>query len=189
VRLFDQIPGYREAVEREGLIRVLSYIPVSERICGIQVKPLTLEHVAMLEAIGSPFVSGGAVFPHDIAAALWILSRDYKPDARWRRRRFLRHVGKIGFTELLSGLDQYIADAVQDSPPSSNSHRIPICCNASAIIDRLASEYGWSEGEILRIPLKRVFQYLKLQKQRAGGITFNPSDKVRGKWLSEQNTN
>jgi hypothetical protein len=189
VILFDQIPGYREAVEREGLIRVQSYLPTPELICGIPIKPLTLEHVAMLEAIGSPFVSGGPVFPHDIAAALWILSVDYKPNAWWKRRRFLRRVGKLSFTALLSGLDQYIADTVQDSPPSSASRRVPICCNAAAIVDRLANEYGWSEREILRIPLKRVFQYLKLQTKRSGGITFNPSDKVRGKWLAEQNRN
>ena len=184
--LEEQIPGLGEALSRERISRGASFLPIQETVCGVDVGPLTLGNIIALESIESPFVAGGAVFARDVATFLIIVS-----GARgWRRRRLLRRVGKMGYPAAVDSITGFVAEAMQDSPAIRSEigdGAQHYSCGA-AIVDLLAKEYGWREADILAMPLKRIFQYFKIIARRGGEkVMFNPSDKVRGEWLSKAN--
>lgn len=201
------IPGYREAVAKERFERTAAFAPLLETVCGVQVLPLTFRHLAILETVGSPFVCGGSYSILDVGAFLWIVSPSFVPRgkflASWKRRRFLKRLGKIrflfpdplpeGFNRRVWALKQagheiaqYIRDSEQDLPPSQAGRPKPsYCSNEAAVVDKIASEYGWSEAAILDTPLKRLLQYVNRIELRATGknTAFNRSDEVVQKWL------
>lgn len=184
--LTDQIPGLREAIEAEQHIRDTSFLPLPESVCGFDVKPLTLRHVLMLGAVGSPFIRGGNPLPSDIGAFL-ILVGDWQGFKRWSN---LRKLARVDFVSAIESVDSYVKESFQDSPPGTESTGVSYYSFAASIVDVFGKEYGWREADILDTPLKRVFQYLKAISRRNGEtVFFNPSDKVRGDWLAEVNRN
>lgn len=56
------------------------------RVCGWRLKPLQLGHVALLDAVGSPFMSGEPASYADVVAAAWACSRNATDAMRGRRR-------------------------------------------------------------------------------------------------------
>lgn len=180
------IPGLREAMERETFVRDQSFLQLPEVIGGVDVQPLTLRQMLLLESIGSPFVVGGPVQPHDVGAFFLVVSGH---PSGWNRWRLLRRVGLMDSRQSIADIEDYMAETFMDAPPSSRSESISYFSNAAALVDYFASEYGWTEEQILDSTLKRLFQYLKASNRRHNpkAILFNPSDKVRGDWLRKQN--
>jgi hypothetical protein len=186
MQLTDQIPGLSAAIEHEQLVRNAAFLSLSESLCGFDVNPLTLRHVLTLESIGSPFVTGGRPLPHDLAAFLLII----KPATGWARWQMLRRLSQLPAASVTSAIAEFIGEAFQDSPGGTGVESISYYSFGARIVDELARSYGWREAEILDMPLKRVFQYLKVIAHRNGNAPlFNPSDKVRGQWLLEVNRN
>ena len=192
--LFDQIPGYREAVNRESAVRDQSFLDLAEEICGLEVLPMTARHFLILDGIGSPFLLNAAdpvtgVAPADVALFLWALSPDYSPSARWRRWRFIRSCRKLPFVRACCQIRRYVEDTFQDAPASGDANGPSFYASVATLVDCFAREYGWAERDILTMPLKRAFQYLRcIVKHRDPKATlFNPSDRVRGDWLARVN--
>ena len=186
--LLEQIPGLRAAIEQEQLVRDSSFLELPESVCGFDVSPLTLRHVLALEAIGSPFICGGQPLPHDFAAFLLTV----KPARGFARWNMLRRLGQVEYGQAFEEISGFIGDAMQDSPGGAEvqGDYVSYYSFGASFVDCLAKEYGWSEAAILDMPLKRLFQYLKVISRRNGETTFfNPSDKVRGKWLAQLNKN
>lgn len=189
--LLDKIPGYRAAVERENALRDAAFLDLPERICGFEVRPLTPSLFIALDGAGSPFVSGGPAEPADVSVFLWAISTEYTRCDE-ARSRFITRTRAVEFSAACKEISDYLADAFQDCPPTSAAEGceiIPYASWTSAVIDLLASEYGWGQAEILGMPLKCVFQYVRrIQKRRNPGKTlFNRSDTVRGDWLRRVN--
>lgn len=186
-----EIPGYREAVEKETTAREASYLGVSELVCGVPLLPLTPRRFLILDIVGSPFVSGGNPTAADIALFLWACSPDYNPEkpSKFRRWLFIRRCRKLIVKDAVDGIRQYVTDALQDAPGSSGQSGPASTSWISSIVDSLAREYGWSEAHILDMPLKRVFQYFRVITRRNNPKAnfFNPSDRVRGDWLRKIN--
>ena len=95
----------------------------------------------------------------------------------------------MNFGEACAKIESIIADSFADTlggkPAGQND--ASYYSWIAAIVDTLASEYGWSEEQILNIPLTRVWQYLRIIKLRTSVKNepmFNRSDKVRGAWLA-----
>lgn len=186
VTLADQIPGLREAIETEQHIRDTSFLDLPESVCGFDVNPLTLRHVLMLGAVGSPFLRGGHPLPVDVGAFLIIVG-DWRGFSKWSN---LRKLGRVSFRESVEQVDCFVKESFQDSPAESGIESVSYYSFAASIVDVFAKEYGWTEQAILNTPVKRLFQYLKAISRRNGEKTFfNPSDKVRGDWLREVNRN
>jgi len=187
--IFDQIPGYRAAVEAEAFTRDLAFAEVPEDVAGVAVGPLNWLRFVRLAVMGSPIVCGGRVTPADVAAALWLLSVDYHPQARLRRWRFLRRLRSQKFLALASALDAYVQEALADAPGGSGELTGPRAFSGvAAYVDLFASEYGWPPADVLRLPFKQLFQLHRCIEARKGrNVFFNPSDKVRGEWLRQQN--
>lgn len=184
--LFEQIPGLREAVEREQFQRVAAFLPLPEFIGPVRVSPLTLNHLNHLEAIGSPFVHGGTPGPLDVARLLWILSPHFGKN-RLCRWWFMRRLGRLQYGELLTAIDSYFEEAFVESPGGAAAHGPQYLALSAAVVDLIASEYGWSDQDILNLPLKRLFAYYRAASRRHDPHTplFNPSDKLRGQWLEK----
>lgn len=188
--LFDRIPGLRDAVEAERFQRDLAFAEVPEDICGVTVVPLNWLRFIRLAVSGSPFVCGGEVNPHDVAAALWLLSPDYSPTSKWRRWLFMRRVRRIPYLKLCEGLDNYFQEALADAPGGRSREDSPSYYSAPAAqMDLFCSEYGGITPEnFTRIPFKQLWQLLRCIQARHGEkVFFNPSDRIRGDWLRQQN--
>ena len=60
----------------------------------------------------------------------------------------------------------------------------------SSIVDTIASEYGWSERDIMRLPLPRLFLYVGRIRQRLGldSATFSAeADRLKDEFMRESN--
>lgn len=188
--IFDQIPGYREAVERERFNRDAAFAEVPQFICGISVQPLCFLSLTRLALVGSPFVKGGDVTPTNLASTLWLLSSIYSPEARFARWRFLRMVRKKPYLQLIREVEKFFADSFEDAPGGGGEEQISYYSTAADICDALCSEYGWTIEQVMRVPLVQLWQLLKAMRRRCSGSTgimWNPSDKVRGRWLEQVN--
>lgn len=205
------IPGLREAIERETQKREFDFLGAPELLCGIEVMPLSIRRLLRLQAVGSPFLYTAAtdVDPSDVAMFFWSLSPNYERAMMIRqscelvsmslgsfafdhiRQRFVRRLRKLKLDESSAACRQFVADAFEDAPGSSGVDGPTYYGWPAGYVGLLATEYGWTEDEILDLPLRRLWQHVRrLTLRHDGSATlFNPSDKVRGAWLREQNQN
>jgi len=177
----------KEAIAREQFVRDAAFLELPDRICSVEVPPLTLDHILKLSATNNPFLVGGQAGPLS-AAAFFILLCD--PKSRWARWRLLQRISRLSFNYAHRQISEFVAEAFQDSPGGGKPTGPNYYSFAAGIISAVAHHHGWSEREILHIPVKRLFQYLKAMQRTNNpeASLFNPSDKVRGDWLREVNT-
>jgi len=191
VSLLDTIPGYLDAVEREAAIRDAAFLDMPESILGLQVNPLTIRIFLALNGIASPFVRGEAATAADVARFLWAVSPLYSPTYHKARANFVAGLRKLKAEPLTKAIRAYMDEAFLDAPAANTEGEsgAPFASWASALVDFLASQYSWSEREILDMPLKRAWQYVRRIQKRKNPkqAQFNPSDKVRGDWLATVN--
>lgn len=160
------VPGLTEAISKESFLRDVSFLPVTESICGVPVQPLTYFHMTLLRVARSPFLSGRKVTAGDLAVFLWVVSPEYNPSSRWRQWRFARGIRNINARQAVDEIQEYLEEAFADSPGSSGGRSISYYSSMVGLVDILASQYGWSERDILHLPLKRGYQYLKAITKR-----------------------
>lgn len=182
---------YSAAVERESTVRDVSFLGVTEDVCGVAVRPMSLRDFIALDGIKSPFICGGFPSATDAVIFLWLLSPSFKPGsfAAWR---FARGVRGKDYGELTKAIQEYVSEALMDMPGGGGRGGVSYYSFAVAVVDLLASEYGWSEAEIMNAPMKRTLQYFNAIRKRKNpnSILFNPlSDGVRSKWLRERSAN
>lgn len=186
---WNTIPGYREAVEHENSIRDAAFLGVNELIAGIEVVPLTAERFLILDGIKSPFVCNGVPTAVDVALFLWVCSPEFSISDKKARGQFMRRARSVNYTEACYGGTKYIEDTFTDAPGGGATGKQSYASWMASIVDILASEYHWAEKDILTIPLKRLFQYLRMITLRHNpkAILFNKSERIRSAWLAEQN--
>lgn len=180
VRIAD-IPGAGELITRTLNNRNAAFLDLTTTICQREVLPMTIRHWVILDGIDSPFVHGETPQPHDIPMFLWVMSRDFRPGASWRRGRFIRSVRRFDFPAVTARIMRYVEDTFLDSPPGElGDHGLPQISFAAGLVSRLAFSFHWTEAEILNIPLKRLNQYLKAVSMinDPDGAKFNPWDKL-----------
>jgi hypothetical protein len=182
---------YRAAVVKETVARDFAFLGVSEDVCGVAVRPMTLRDFIRLDGIESPFVRGGLPSPNDIVLFLWLQSKQFKPSA-FALWRFSRRCRNLNYVETVKAITAFIDDALMDAPGGSGKSGESFYSMAAGLVDWLASNYGWSEEAILDCPLKRLFQYVNASVKRKNpkAILFNPlSGKVRRDYLKALNRN
>jgi len=189
--LYDQIPGYREAVEREQSNRDAAFVIDRDDLCGIEVLPMSARHFMILDGCASPFLCGGLPTLADVGVFLWVMSPGFKPGAAAARDAFLKSIRTVDYANAVFAIREFIDDATADAPePSALGSRRQVYSWFTDYVDLIAHEYHWSEAEILACPLKRLFQYVRRIQLRKGGKTLflNRSDEVRAEWLRENET-
>ena len=186
------IPGYAKAVAHEGAVRdgsYLSFLNINEYICGVPVMPLSILHFLILDGIGNPFIVGGKPSPDRVAQFLWTVSTEFKTGTPGQRDDFIKSISKIDFELAKQQIADYVSDSIMDAPAGAGPVTIPQASFVATLVDAIASEYHWAEKDIVAMPLKRVFQYIKLIQRRnnPSAPVFNPSDKVKADYLKIRN--
>lgn len=185
----DEIPGYASAVAHERLNRNAAFLGLADRVCGIDVSPMTLRHYVCLESIGSPYVCGGDITSEDTLAAVWLISPDYDPKNNSARKAFCKRISTYKVADAMREMNDYVSSAFEDAPASAGGNTVQYYSTAASLVDLFAREYGWQLNEILDLPLAVLFQLVKaiIARTDPDAILFNPSDKVRGQWLCKVN--
>jgi hypothetical protein len=199
----DDIPGYKEALAAEREVRQLPFLPVPELICGVPVRPLTPRMHLGLESSGSVFVCGGMSDEVEVVRFLWFVSTDYRWPSdspfrcvraldrainSFRQHRFIRRNRRIKFGPAVECIRRYMDEAYADGPGSPGN--IPEYWSwCAGLVDCFGIAYGWTSDEVINTPLKVLLQLRKIIRKRAdpSEVQFNASDRIKGRWLAEQN--
>ena len=182
-----RIPGLREAIDKEQYARLVSFLELDETVCGVDLRPFRLHDLCNLRAIKSPFIVGGPIT--QLAAVQFFVYQCTKR-SRLRRWFMINRLGRIPLETLANAITTFLDEAFMDSPPIVKDLNSPqYYSDVAAIGDAFASAYGWSRLEIMKLPMAVLFQQLKCIQHHndPNAIMFNPSDKVRGDWLRQQN--
>lgn len=156
--------------EEAGRIFLTVNIPIGR----FWLAPLTLERYLFLEQVKSPFLgfcTEENLIPtkEDVLQFLWIMSPDFRPSqkaGRWfgrlncfiRWRKYTLEIYEMIAAEMEAELENsQFKKQEEASPPSSW---------IATLIDGAASQYGWSEREILNLPLNRAKAYMEAMGKR-----------------------
>jgi hypothetical protein len=186
---------YLDAVERENNLRDAAFLDLPTRIQGLLLAPMTLRHWIILNGIGSPFLVGGLPSLEQLIQFFWVMNPKFTPGRSFRRGRFIASCRSLLYGQAVLSCRALVRDTFQDGPPSSgNGDEAPGYSFAASIIHALASDYGWTEDYILNIPLRRVFQYMKIARMTreiVRGETprkWNPSERIRLDYIQQART-
>lgn len=184
-----------EAKELDRRQAALAFLETVEVIGGFEIAPLSLRKYLFLEYHKSPFLLGTeeSLKKEDVISFLWVMSPDFEPTEksknRFRRRHFFKFLlwQKIAFV-----MGEHILRLMEkDRVPTSSKKEAPKQSTnwVAKMVDGAASQYGWTEDQILDLPLSRAMAYMKAMAQRLGGDDepeFSPNaDKVRHWYLSQ----
>ncbi len=209
----DQIPGYKEAIAKESRTRLLAWFECSKSVCGFEIAPLTLRRYNLLQLYESPLLKDVAPSAAELAQFLLIMHPRFFEMGAVSKWFFLRKCGKVfsptpkpfwkttarhekseakklaNAANIVEASIMEIRDALYDSGKSGGGSK-SFYNSVVSVCALLARNYGWTEGEILNIPLSRVFQYSRECKEKfsldaalISGTKFsnplsNPSERV-----------
>ena len=193
-------PGYVEAVARENNVRAAACLGLTERICGVEVLPLTARMVRLLAVCNSPHLMRSikpevlATRPGihaDAVAFLWIVSPKFKAGNLKARARFLksiRHVYKLPMDVVCKEIAEYLDEAYLDAGHPDITEKSYYAFEIS-IVNGLHRAWGlpvdfwenhWLRNLIRRfsgkpcpldVPLKIIWQNQKEQARHANAQT------------------
>lgn len=188
------IPGYDEALLEERRRRNRSEFQIPDTVAGVELRPLTLNDIAILQEAGvsffdeSPEAHGPTL---SLVIMLWWqwVSRPVKASDRLRRR-FARAVGMVRSEEAEKDVKNWIRWQFADSPATPSqvkNPQAPITSFAASVCDSVASRCHWSRSEIMNMPLPILWQHIKIANAEGNPSAprFNPSDEVKSKFLQE----
>lgn len=160
--------------------------------------PLTLERYLFLEQVKSPFLGFGSAddpipTKADVLHFLWIMSPKFRPEFKAGRRFALRHyfINWRRYTMLIYELiTEQVAPQLQATEGKQEGGEVPTNWVAT-LIDGAASQYGWSERQILDLPVMRARAYMEAMSARLTGgkaaAWAKNADKVRHEYISKLN--
>ena len=192
--LYDEIPGLAAEMEREQSVRELSMLDTII-LCGIPCRQLSIRTHTLLVGMKSPFIVPGRVAePEDIAVYLWLHCLDYEAGneskrVRWVKRnvRPLIAAGRYGLC--IAEISSHLMNTFMDSPGPGTRDGKEYFLGSAALVDSVASEYGWTDDYIMNVPLSRLFQYQRAMRKRYDrhASLSNPSDRLISEHLQGRN--
>jgi hypothetical protein len=141
-----------------------AWLDVPERIGDIEVQPMNLKHLLILDGIDSPMIKGGNVEDYDLLMFVWILSKEFCYNAK-RRDKFFERARKVSNYQLKQFAQEILDKAFAESDTMKNSDKSQTFFIAY-FVDCFAREYGWSVDEIMKTPLSRAFQLITTINER-----------------------
>lgn len=189
---------FAEERAREDARREQAFLDLPLVVAGEPLRAMTPVDLLVLNGVGSPFVGASATppTPGEIAVFFWWLSVDNDHSDTWRnrraQRRLVRRIAGLPYADTVAAIRDYCDEVFQDQPQGGESgEKRPFgACFLAPLVVSIALETGWSQHEILRTPLSRLFQYTKAIRARHLGKEFkdfSPSDRLTGDFLSELN--
>ncbi len=176
-------------------------------------------YIALRLTRNSVFLQEETPSPEDLANFLWMLSPSFRPERSVRKWFFLRRCKRmfgpprflplintkgakarfnmrnrkrlVTAARVLGEAKAYVAAAMQDRPPSRsiNGYEPDYYSDGALFCAVFAREYHWTEKDILKMPIKRMWQYLnEIRRDRnPKAILCNPSDGVMADWIRARN--
>lgn len=169
----------RDAARRsaEEMRRTSAFIDAPFDVCGIRLRPMTIPDYVALIVAGNAHVTS-VPQPEDQRSAmkmwglhnmalLWFMSEDFRANAPKEREAFTIAHADISFDEAARGIGEYMQETFADAPRPSGEGASNAADPIGAAFPahwqhKIAACYGWSREEIRAMPLKELFQYLRL---------------------------
>jgi hypothetical protein len=193
VNLNSDCPGFAMAARRESELRTIPFLGLNEKLCGHEVRPLTLRHVLWLELCKSPFLTRlppeilvtKPGIEHDVTNFLWIVSPRFKAGNARRRKKFNREfsdVVKLKIDDAVTQIVEFVGEAWLDAGEGDPGDR-SYYATATVITGIFCKHFGlgidaWEncagrnlirrltgKPNPLDIPLKIAFQMLRLTQR------------------------
>lgn len=154
-----------EAAAFEKRLRLEAVVGVDQDIAGLSLRQITVRDLVNLEFTENRLTQGEEPQLDDLVALVFMLSND-RP---FFKGRYARKVGKIiRENEVVrQELICYFNAAFNDMPAAPNSSSSKVSDNVDSsvsvmtLVDSLASNYGWTLGEILDLSLSTALQLLQ----------------------------
>ena len=181
---------YDEAAERQDELRDGAFLDLPLNLCGFPCAPLTARRFAVLVASRSPFLCGGFPMPAHVAQFLWALHPNFSFTNTIERDAFIEACGAVEYASAVEEIKAFVEDCFMDSPQSSGTKSESYNSWLASMVDALAREYGWTQPEVLNLPMASLFQYIRLIERRNGekGPQFNRlTDSAKNQWLEQMN--
>lgn len=178
-------PKIAEARDRDRREMQSSLVSIPVLVGKDWLEPLTLRRLMYLEAINHPMLTGASCPRAGVIDFLWVMSARFKPGddpglAKFRRRFWFRKIDG-------EKLREYLAGEFPNEPDANG--RPPAPAWVAQLVDMIASEYGWSEADILDAPIKRLMQYTEALVARKGDKQPTPksprADRIKSEYLRE----
>lgn len=195
-----EIPGYADAIKRERLIRDRAFLGGSEIVCGVEVNPITVRRLIMLEHAGNGyvipcrFIDDNEAVAHAMALLFFCrVGFEVPKSPRYsfvrsafdgaRQHFFIRGIlRRMSRDDFLSEFRAWVEVQFMDAPQGSSERIADISYAAwPAYLIDLFAEAGNSfhPDEILDMPLARLWQHWRIAASRVRGLKLtNPSDSL-----------
>jgi len=206
-----EIPGYREAVKHESEVRDAAWLNGNEIVAGVEVRPMNLRTVILLERARNGFLvpcrfdNGQEVVAHAIQVLYFSRPEFRAPSLSdlgflsqlfesVRRQRFIeRVVRSADYDKLVREVREWLDDAFMDCP-SGSKDTVSSASHASSpayVFDMMAAGgYGYTQDEIIDMPLRRLWQLMRLASRRLYGSAIgNPSDDLAVQHIAKMGKN
>ena len=163
------------------------FLNAPEKVGSIWLCPLSIKKYLMLDAISHPFISGGEIKEEDIYTFCWVLSVDFTERNPQAYKNFKKSLRMDNAEAFLIDVRIFFESELNFSDSDSKSNS-PNSDWVGLIIDLLASEYSWSEDQILNLPVKRALTYTKHISHRKSGTVLGwqqNADRVKAEFMEE----
>jgi hypothetical protein len=192
-------PLYAAEQARDAQHRDEAFVATTHTVCGVELRPMSPYELHLLQALENPFIVGGAITPESIAQYCALLAEP-APRGWWARRRFFRVLARQPYARAVAEIRAYqtrifyASGATTEDSPSPNSDLPSPGASAPAplsliapLITSVAMATGWSESELMSMPLPKLFQYQRaIQQQQGQGDTFYaPADRLISRALEQ----
>lgn len=204
-----EFPGLKEAVALENEQRDMAFLSLGDKtsfflddVAGIKVNPFTCRHLLWLTMLDSRFVTGEPITSDNLINELVMFLRvvGIEPRRKWYQRRLstdemncriVKAIWKSDIEGAIKSVRKYLDDTFSDAPSGGNPNETKYFSSAAAICHFLCSEMKQPITTAMDIPLRVVFQLFKCHKKSIDpkAILFNPSDRVKSKYLQSLNKN
>ena len=192
----EYAPRIAEAKTTDGSKRHRQFLDLHEETIGsFRAVPLTIERWILLNE-AKALVTGDMPTQSALLRFLWIVSPDFSPN-RWKGKWFMWRHKRIRFEEVLGHCYEYLEEQFKYLGNKSSSEKSSGGIKTSAspewvsgVIDLLASEYGWTPREIIKLPLGIILLFTIRIKARNDGkapIFPSESDALKQQFMNEAN--
>mgnify|MGYP001208890662 CR=1 FL=1 len=195
-RLADLWSEYQDrinqATRKEEKDSLLAWIPVPPEEWGkFKITPLTIRKYALL-SIDDFWTDedGDARIP--ILRFLWVMSPEFSTDPE-KAKHFRATYYFENFEGMNDRIHSFINRAFEFSPAKKQGNKKKSSNEwISSLVDAFASEYGWTDEQILDAPISRLLLLLRRIRERNSDkpITFNSeADRLRQEFMDKANRN
>jgi hypothetical protein len=177
--------------EEDNPAQDIAFLDVPIVVCGIQMRPLTMGDLSAFYHLLSPlclpgFLNGTRQPISDVPELC---------DEEFAAKHVLitaalvqRRCRKLAYREACEAIRAFMNDAMAAKPVGSSRPGKSYASWIAHEVHFIAKFYGWSEADVLKLPLNRLFQYQRLALASDGNraALTTPGETMRAQWLKQK---